>query len=59
VAQANQEVIGLLMKKEEPEVLANITATPQVIPIRENTTTQVHPLSRSIRGLGWMSYGDK
>jgi hypothetical protein len=25
------------------------------IPIGENTTTQVHPMSRSIGGMGWMS----
>jgi hypothetical protein len=59
VAQANQEVTGLLMRKEEQEVLADITVTPRGIPIRENTTAQVHPLSGSIRGMGWMSYEEK
>jgi hypothetical protein len=29
------------------------------IPIRDHTTSQVHPLSGSIRGLGWMSYEEK
>jgi hypothetical protein len=59
VAQANQEVTGLLMRKEEQEVLANITNTPRVIPITEHTTSQVHPLLRAIRGLGRMSYEGK
>jgi hypothetical protein len=59
VAQENQEITGLLMRKEEQEVLANITITPRGIPIRENTTDQVFPLSRSIRGLGWIIYLDK
>jgi hypothetical protein len=45
--------------REELEVLAYITITPQGISIRENTIAQVHPLSRSIRGLGWMSYEEK
>ena len=40
MAQANQEVIGLLMRKEEKEVLAEITVTPRGIPIRGHTTTQ-------------------
>jgi hypothetical protein len=52
VAQANQEVIDILMRKEEKEVLANTTITPRGIPIKENTTNQVHPLSGSIIGLG-------
>jgi hypothetical protein len=59
VAQENHEVIGLLMRKEEHKVLADITITPQEIPIREHTTTQVHPLPGSIRGLEWMSYEEK
>jgi hypothetical protein len=59
VAQANQEVTDLLMRKENPEVLADITITHQGIPIREHTTNQVHPLSERIRGLGWMSYEEK
>ena len=59
MAQENQEVIGLLMRKEEQEVLADIAVTPQGIPIRDHTTYQVHPLSGSIRGLGWMSYEEK
>jgi hypothetical protein len=29
------------------------------IPIRENTPTQFHPLSGSLRGLGWMIYKEK
>jgi hypothetical protein len=33
VVQANQEVTGLLMRKEEQEVLEDITITPQDIPI--------------------------
>jgi hypothetical protein len=59
VAEENLEVTGLLMRKEEPEVLGEITITPQGIPIRGHTTAQVYPLSGSIRGLGWMSYEDK
>jgi hypothetical protein len=48
-----------LMRKEEQEVLADITTTPRGIPIREHTASQVHPLSGSTRGLGWMSYEEK
>jgi hypothetical protein len=48
-----------LMRKEKQEVLADITITPRGIPIRDHTTAQVHPLSESIRGLGWMSYEEK
>jgi hypothetical protein len=59
VAQENQEVTGLLMGKEEKEVLADITITPRGIPIRGHTVDKVHPLSGSIRGLGWMSYEEK
>jgi hypothetical protein len=59
VAQENQEVTGLLMRKEEQEVLADITITPRGIPIRDHTANQVHPLLGSIRGLGWMSYEEK
>jgi hypothetical protein len=47
------------MRKEKQEVLVDITITPQGIPIREQETTQVHPLSEGIRGLGWMSYEEK
>jgi hypothetical protein len=53
------EVTSLRMRKEEQEVLANITTTLRGIPIREKETTQVHPLSEGIRGLGWMSYEEK
>jgi hypothetical protein len=59
VAQANKEVTGLLMRKEDPEVLENITVTPRGIPIRENIQYHVHPLSGSIRGMGRMSYEEK
>jgi hypothetical protein len=60
MTQANQEVTCLLMRKEEQEVLADITITPQGIPQGDNTVSQVHPLSESVRrGLGWMSYNDK
>jgi SOS-response transcriptional repressor LexA len=59
VAQVNQEVIGLLMRKEEQEVLEDNIVTPRDISIREHTKNQVHPLSGSIRGLGWMSYEEK
>jgi hypothetical protein len=53
MTQGNKEVTGLLMRKEEQEVLADITITPQGIPQGENTVAQVHPLSGSIRrGLG-------
>jgi hypothetical protein len=59
VAKENQEVTGLLMRKEEKEVLAYITVTLRGIPIRGHTTTQIHPFSGSIRDLGWMNYEDK
>jgi hypothetical protein len=60
MAQENQEAIGLLRRKEDQGVLADITITPKGIPIGENTTTQVHPLSGSIiRGLGWMNCEEK
>jgi hypothetical protein len=44
MAQANQEVIGILMRKEDQGVLVDITITPQGIPIGENIAAQVHPL---------------
>jgi hypothetical protein len=47
------------MRKEEKEELVDITITPQGIPIRDHKKSQVHPLSGSIRGLGWMSYEEK
>jgi hypothetical protein len=56
---SKSEVTGLMMRKEKQEVLANITITPQGIPIREHTVAQVHPLSGRIKGLGWMSYEEK
>jgi hypothetical protein len=59
VDQANVEVTGLLMRKEEPKVLEYITTTPRGIPIRYHTNAQVHPLSGRTRGLGWMSYKEK
>ena len=60
MTQANQEVMGQLIRGEEQEVLENITITPQGITLGENTVVQVHPLSRNIRGgLGWMTYRDK
>ena len=60
IAQENKEVIGLLSRNEYQGVLAKITITPQGIPIGDHTTTQVHPLSGSIkRGLGWMNYEEK
>jgi hypothetical protein len=52
VAQVNQEVICLLMRKEEPKVLADITITPRGIPTRGNIIDQFNPLSRSIRSSG-------
>jgi hypothetical protein len=36
-------------------VLVDITIIPIGIPIREQATTQVYPLSEGIRDLGWMS----
>jgi hypothetical protein len=55
VAPTNQEAIGPLRKKEDQGVVTDITINPKGIPIGENTTSQVHPLSESIiRGLGWM-----
>jgi hypothetical protein len=52
-------IIGLLVRKEEQEVLSYITITPQGIPIGGHTSTQVHPLLGSIIGLVWMSYKEK
>jgi hypothetical protein len=59
VAQENMEVTSLRMKKEKKKVLVDITIIPQGIPIREQATTQVYPLSEGIRGLGWMSCEEK
>jgi hypothetical protein len=59
MAQANKEFTCLLMRKEEQGVLADITITTRGISIGEHTFSQTHPLSRSIRGLGWMSYEEK
>jgi hypothetical protein len=59
VAQASQEIRGLMMIKEKKEVLAGITTTPRGIPLRYHTTDQVHPLSESMRVLGWMNYEEK
>ena len=60
MAQENKEVTGLLMRKEEQEVLADITITPQGITQGENTVDQVHLMSGSIRrGMEWMSYKEK
>ena len=42
MAQANQEVIGLLRRKEDRGVLADISITPQAITIRENIVVLVH-----------------
>jgi hypothetical protein len=47
------------MRKEEKKVLVDITIIPQGIPIREQATSQVYPLSEGIRGLGWMSCEEK
>jgi hypothetical protein len=53
MAQANQEVIGLLRRKEDQEVLEDIAIAPQGIPLGDNIVAQVLPLSGSIRrGLG-------
>jgi hypothetical protein len=59
MTQANQEVTGLHDERREQEVLVDITITPQGIPIREQATTQVYPLSEGIRDLGWMSCKEK
>ena len=55
----DKEVTGLLMGKEEKEVLADITITPRGIPIRGHTADQVHPLPGSIIFLGWMNCEEK
>jgi hypothetical protein len=47
------------MRKRNHEMLADTTITPQSIPIKEQVATQVHPLSDSVRGLGWMNYEEK
>jgi hypothetical protein len=50
MTQANQEVIGLMMRGEGKEVLAYITITPQGITLGERIVAQFHPLSGNIRG---------
>jgi hypothetical protein len=55
VDPTNQEATRPLREKEYQGVVAYITITPKDIPIGENTTTQFHILSGSIRGLGWMT----
>ena len=60
MTQANKEVTCLMMRGEEKEVLADITITPQGIPLGDHTIVQVHPMSGNIRGgMGWMSYKEK
>jgi hypothetical protein len=60
MAQPNHEFIGLLMRKEDQGVLADITISPQGITIGEHPTTPIHPLSGSNRrGLGWMNWEEK
>jgi hypothetical protein len=44
-----------MMRKEEEEVVANITNTLKGIPKGGQTEVQVHPMSRNIGGLEWMS----
>jgi hypothetical protein len=46
---------GTLMRKEEEEVVENITNTSKNIPIREHALSQVHPMLGSIRDLKWMN----
>jgi hypothetical protein len=46
-------------EKRELKVLVGITIIPIDIPIREQTTTQVYPLSEGIRDMGWMSCEEK
>jgi hypothetical protein len=53
------EVTNLRMRKRNQEMLADTTITPRSIPIKEKVEAQVHPLSNSIRGLGWMNYEEK
>jgi hypothetical protein len=43
MTQENQEVTGLMMRGEEQEVLADITITPQGIPLGEHIVAQFHP----------------
>jgi hypothetical protein len=54
VAPTNQEATGPLSKKEDQRAVADITITPKDIPIGDHIAAQFHPLSKSIRGLGWM-----
>ena len=42
MAKANQEVTGFLMRKEEQEVLPDVTITPRGIPIRMKIIGQIH-----------------
>jgi hypothetical protein len=55
VDPTNQRTTGPLMRKNEEEVVADITNTPKIIPIGEHTVAQVHPLSRNMGSMGWMS----
>jgi hypothetical protein len=55
VAPINQEFTRPLRGKGDQEVIADITITPKRVPISDHTVPQVHPLSGSIGGLGWMS----
>ena len=59
MTQANLEVTNLQMRKRDHEMLVDTTITPERIPRKEQVAAQVHPLSDSIRGLGWMSYEEK
>jgi hypothetical protein len=49
------EATGPLRKKEDQGVVADITITPKGNPKGGHIAAQVHPLPRSIRGLGWMN----
>jgi hypothetical protein len=51
----NHRTIGPLMRKEEEEVVSDITNTSKSIPIREHAIAQVHPLLGNIGGMGWMT----
>jgi hypothetical protein len=54
VAPVKQESIDPLMRKEEEEVVTDITITPKDIPKRGHAVVQVHLLPKIIGDIEWM-----
>jgi hypothetical protein len=55
VYPTNKGARGPLMRKEEKEVVTEITNIPIGIPKGGHTTIQVHLLPESIRDMKWMN----